>query len=94
MKHASIQRRREILELEIATAKDLLSTNMDNLELTSYLLPQNSVAPLSNSIIGNPMEALNGIDQASRFLLSDDNTIRKIIKYLNMLIKGINTMQT
>lgn len=93
MDRDTLNQKRKELSREIESAKSLLKSNLDHIDISSYIIPRNSLAPMASSIISNPTKIIGSLNRLSRISMGPSNIVRRILKYLTLLTKGLNILR-
>lgn len=83
-----IQERKNKLQAEIKIAETILLRNIHNVRIQKYFPPHSSLLMEgAEYILKEPHKSIETFDMVSRSVLPKSNIIRKVLRYLNVLLK-------
>ena len=90
----TLKERKLKLQLEIESAEYQLSKNLENLDIKDYLeTPSIGLPDLNLQSIQSATNVIPQVDAIARNILPKDNIIRSILRYTNLVIKGLEIVR-
>ena len=84
-----LKERRKKLQDEIDRAQSLLNENLDKAKISDYITIGGASLPgIVKGVIDHPVESIKNIDSISRTVLPPNNAIRKLAKFMSILVRG------
>jgi len=90
MDHQGIASRRKQLKEEIVIAKQLLSNNVSNLEISSLISPKSAFGLVSDSLLTKRGSIQNGIGYDLLINLIPNQKAKKVLRYIVLIRKGLS----